>query len=126
MHTVYVYGTLRPGTGATVNVPGELYDLGWFPGAKLLDPLSPSCIVCEAVFVDDATLARLDDYEGYSAKYPEQSLYLRKEYNGGFIYTYNQPFDGKFRIPSGDCPRGRCEPATGQSPGASSARRGGR
>lgn len=102
MHKVFVYGTLRPGmTGEKVKIPGELYDLGWYPGARL-SAESSSFIICEEIKVDDAGLARLDRYEGYYPDSPEMSLYLRTPYKDGYIYTYNGSFSNKELIESGD------------------------
>ena len=64
MHKLFVYGTLRPKSGVTVKVPGKLYDLGWFPGCKLI-PDGDAEFDCEILEVDDAGLRRADQYEGY-------------------------------------------------------------
>lgn len=99
-HRVFVYGTLRPGFTDTVQVPGKLFDLGWYPGIQLTDE-GPT-VTCEVITVDDAGLERLDRYEGYSKESPETSLYLRKKYFDGYIYEYNGSFENKHLIESGD------------------------
>ena len=81
-NTVFVYGTLMHGEAAegllkdaaylgefTLN-GYEMFDLGGFPGIRHAEGGDSIC--GEVYCVDDATLARLDQYEG------EGSLYLRK------------------------------------------------
>lgn len=99
--TLLVYGTLRPGTTATVTVPGyAMYDLGWFPGVR---PDPSSSIVCERVEVrDDEHLAKLDRYEGYRESAPETSLYIRTKVGDDYIYIYNSEPEEKQRVKSGD------------------------
>lgn len=102
MHKIFVYGTLRPGTGETVEIPGRMFDLGWFPGAVLIGVEPEHRILAEVIEVDDAGLARLDSYEGYNRHNPSSSLYVRKEYEDGFIYQYNGNVEGRFPVLSGD------------------------
>lgn len=94
---IYTYGTLRPGDTETVLVPGELYDLGWFPGIKLG---GRSLVVCEKVEVHD--LDAVDKYEGYSPAYPDESLYIRRPYLDGFIYEFNGSVNPAKLVQSGD------------------------
>lgn len=102
-HKVYVYGTLRPGGTPEHLVPGVLYDISWFPGIQLVDGHTDSRrVVCEVLEVDDNRLAGLDRYEGYYENDHERSLYLRVPFEDGWIYVYNQSFDGKTVIESGD------------------------
>lgn len=101
-HTLYVYGTLRPGGAVTHLVPGELYELGWYPGLKLLAPDSHSWVVTERIEVDDEQLSNLDTYEGYDPEDELNSLYLRRPYLGGWIYVYNSKLEGRRLIESGD------------------------
>lgn len=101
-HKIYCYGTLRPGTGETVQIPGRMFDLGWFPGAVLIGVEPEHHILAEVIEVDDAGLARLDRYEGYDPRHPEHSLYVRKEYEDGFIYQFNGNVDGKLPVLTGD------------------------
>ena len=93
---LYTYGTLRPGVNDTVEIPGQLYDLGWFPGAKLG---GEGVIICEAKEVDEKAT---DRYEGYNPDNPEGSLYIRRPMLDGFIYEYNHSIDQCERIQSGD------------------------
>lgn len=94
-HTIYVYGTLRPGLNRDiVLVPGVMYDLGGFPGAVLLSstPDTRLCtIVCERVEVGDEGLQRLDQLEGYDPDRSEnENFYLRVPIFGdGWIYVFN-------------------------------------
>lgn len=95
-HIVYVYGTLRPGGGATVRVPGKLYDLGFCPGAVLYKKEHGDEVplfVAERIEVTDDQLARLDTYEGYNPDRESSSLYIRKAFRDGWVYEYN--FDVK-------------------------------
>lgn len=101
-HKIFVYGTLRPGTSEPVMVPGQMFDLGWFPGAVGIETDDQHFFMAEIIEVDDETLARLDAYEGYDPRHPEHSLYLRKEYQDGFIYQYNGNVSGKLPVPTGD------------------------
>ena len=100
MHTILVYGTLRPFTNTdVVKVSGKLYDLGWFPGIVLG---GDSEVTCERIKVDDNRLRQLDAYEGYDPYYPEGSLYIRKKIGDDWIYVYNHPVEGYDLIESGD------------------------
>lgn len=101
-HTVYVYGTLRPGKSEVVDVPGELRDLGSFPGAVVKAPTFGKFFKAEPVEVDDAQLSRLDSYEGYREHAPHRSLYLRVPYLDGWIYVYNSEMDQRPLVPEGD------------------------
>lgn len=102
MHKIFVYGTLRPGVSEPVMVPGQMFDLGWFPGAVNIETAVDHYFMAEIIEVDDETLARLDDYEGYNPHNPEQSLYRRLSYQDGFIYQYNGNVEGKLPVPTGD------------------------
>ena len=96
---LYTYGTLRPGISEPVKVPGKLYAVAWFPGAKL-DPNSDSTFLAERVPVID--WKGVDAYEGYNPDNPEGSLYIRKPFLDGFIYEYNRPVDELEEVTSGD------------------------
>lgn len=107
---LYAYGTLRkdakgghnlyPGLTyvETLKIPGQIYDLGWFPGIVL--GLSGS-VVCDKFIVDgEETWDHLDAYEGcYEAA---GWLYLRKRFQDGFVYEYNRSVKDKVLISSGD------------------------
>lgn len=95
---LYTYGTLRPGKEGTVKVPGEMYDLGWFPGIKLGS--NQREVVCEKIEVNDWDA--VDRYEGYNENNPEGSLYIRRPFMDGFIYEYNREVDPLKRVESGD------------------------
>lgn len=101
MHKIYVYGTLRPKTGVTVSVKGKLYDLGWYPGCKLL-PDGDDTFQCEVLEVDDAGLRRADQYEGYVEGHDDASLFVRRPMFDGWIYEYNGNVSEDRRVESGD------------------------
>lgn len=99
---VYVYGTLRPGSTETVQIPGKLYDLGWFPGmifTPLTDP-DDNSVVCERLEVEN--LGNLDRYEGFSLEFPDSSFYIRRSMLDGWIYEFNQKVNPVKQIFSGD------------------------
>lgn len=98
---LYVYGTLRPGIKEhVVDVPGVMYDLGFYPGVLVNPVIVPrnSFVRCEKVFVTDEELAEIDGYEGYHAKSPTGSLFVRTPFRDGFIYEYNQPIGSRLPI----------------------------
>lgn len=101
-HKILVYGTLRPGDTETVLVPGVLYDLGWYPGIRLLSPDDGKFVTCEVREVSDEGLEEFDTYEGYDADNPEGSLYLRVPFEDKHIYVYNQDFGSRPVVESGD------------------------
>ena len=103
-HKVYVYGTLMTGDGRPkVRVPGVIYDVSWFPGAKLSEPTQDGpTFLAEVIEVDELRLAELDRYEGYWEGDPIGSLYLRKPYLDGWIYEYNRTPPADRMIVSGD------------------------
>jgi gamma-glutamylcyclotransferase (GGCT)/AIG2-like uncharacterized protein YtfP len=108
MHNVFVYGTLKKNgpnhfllEGSEVKgeatVCGTLYDFG-LPGFKRV---GRGLVHGELYRVDNETLSRLDDLEGYSEHNPK-SLYKRVlvpcVYGGAmstlaFIYEVNLPTD---------------------------------
>lgn len=98
-HIVYAYGTLRPGIFETVEIPGEMYDLGWYPGVKL-GVGSDSKFIAEKIEVEN--LDAVDRYEGYSEKHPEGSLYIRRPYLDGWIYEFNREVNPLRQVLSGD------------------------
>lgn len=110
LHIIYVYGTLRPKNKdltakntETVEVPGYMYDLGWYPGAIIRAPdRTESSFIAEKIEVDDEKLKELDRYEGYYEDDPANSLYIRRPYLDGWIYEYNRPVDGAKIVESGD------------------------
>lgn len=101
-HKVFVYGTLRPGASDPVDVPGELRDLGSYPGAKLMGADFSSSFKAEVVEVTDSQLDRLDRYEGYHPNDHKFSLYLRVPYLDGWIYTYNHDMSTRPMVTDGD------------------------
>ncbi len=123
---LFVYGTLRPrmapGRFAHVmekmryigraSAPGRLYDLEGYPGA-VLDPDCDTKIKGEVFQLsdDDVTIAALDAYEGFDARYPESSLFVRRKCKVTlkddsklvcWIYVYNWQVSPEALIRSGD------------------------
>lgn len=101
-HLVYVYGTLRPGGSDLHMVPGVMYNMGHYPGVRIMSPTAGKFVVCERIEVSDTRLAQLDHYEGYRPDDPARSLYLRVPYLDGYIYEYNQSLDDRKVIEGGD------------------------
>lgn len=103
LHTVLVYGTLRPFTNEdVVKVRGCLYDLGWFPGI-VLDDSADTEVVCERLSgITDEKLSGFDSYEGYYEENPAMSLYVRVKHGDDWIYAYNKDLSNRTVIESGD------------------------
>lgn len=86
--------------------PGELFDLGRYPGVRPGDGL----IVAELyALLDIEVIPILDDFEGYRSTEPRESLYLRETIalkspsdTHAWIYIYNRIPDASTRIVSGD------------------------
>lgn len=113
MDPVYlaVYGSLRRGllNNAMIardssvfleqgQIKGTLYDLGWYPGLKVE---GDTPIVADLYLVkDEQVMHSLNQYEGYTPRSPEKSLFVLKP-TGFFIsgkdvmcYEYNGKVDG--------------------------------
>lgn len=114
---LFVYGTLLRGLEresvlsssrflGTVVVQANLYDIGSYPG--IID--GEGQVIGEVYEIDQATLQRLDDIEGYNRKNPEGSEYVRKEVKilttevdePVVAYFYNRGVKESNRIVSGD------------------------
>ena len=101
---IFVYGTLRPGEVSnqymkgrathlgTTRISAEMFDLGWFPGVKVVSEefnANGPTVEGDLYEIEDPDLpGDLDRYEGYP------SLYGRREItteNGvrTFVYEYN-------------------------------------
>lgn len=87
-HQVFVYGTLRREGSREIKTHfpsathvadgvtfGTLYDLGPYPGLRLI---GGNKIIGEVYRVDDETLSALDAYEGCYPESPAQSDYHRR------------------------------------------------
>lgn len=96
-------------------VTGELFDLGRFPGMRHGD----GRVIAELhALLDDEVIQVLDEFEGYSAARPRESLYLREAITliapsgvEAWVYTYNEVPDASMRITSGDWRAHRSERA---------------
>ncbi len=91
IHYVFFYGSLRCGQEGYIeleldrylkyhgkdSVPGELYDLGRYPGMKPAKAAAPGEIKGELYQIEDEGVLRvLDEFERYVPR--SKSLYLRK------------------------------------------------
>ena len=123
-HLLFVYGTLRPGHAPAPlapyvdrckcvgpgSMPGRLYDLGSYPGA-VLDPAGGQLVHGQVLDVpDEATLRRLDAYEGYDPADSSSSLFVRTRCDvtlgGGrtvaaWVYVYNRDVSRARPVPGG-------------------------
>lgn len=116
---IFVYGTLRPGSGHPMarrlslrarlvgrgSVPGRLYDMGWYPAA-VFDVDDKRVIVGDvfALAPGGRLLAELDNYEGGDPNYARAPLRVKLA-DGGTLtaWAYGVPEVPKARlIPSGD------------------------
>jgi gamma-glutamylcyclotransferase (GGCT)/AIG2-like uncharacterized protein YtfP len=125
---IVLYGTLRTGYKAHARLnlrtslayvgkcalEGTLYDLGPYPGFVA----GAGRATGEVYRIrDHALLAQLDAFEGYCARRPKRSRFLRKivsvrrAFDGAvrlpaWIYAYNGPTAGRDEVPGGAWPRG--------------------
>jgi gamma-glutamylcyclotransferase (GGCT)/AIG2-like uncharacterized protein YtfP len=116
---IFVYGTLRPGSGHPMGrrlstqarllgkgrVPGRLYDMGWYPAA-VFDEEEKRLIVGEvfALAPGSRLIAELDDYEAGDPNYARNVLQVKLA-DGGTVaaWAYGVRETPKARlIPSGD------------------------
>jgi len=117
---IALYGSLMRGLGAMDELGigdrlryvgpcvlwGELFDLGRYPGLRL----GGGHVVGELHAVLELDVfERLDEFEGYAAAQPRESLYLRKKVTliepagaGSWVYLYNGVPDARSRIVSWD------------------------
>lgn len=87
-------------------VKGELFDLGRYPGMRHGD----GRVVAELYALLNVELIEsLDEFEGYTASRPRESLYLREYVSliepagaEAWVYVYNDVPDASKRIVSGD------------------------
>ena len=114
---LFVYGTLRLNAGNEVaqflhrnasfvgvgKMPGELFDLGAYPGAKYVEN-APTWVAGDVFKMHDANavLRVLDEYEGICPDCPLPHEYIRVQkpiQMGGaeqicWVYLYNSPAGG--------------------------------
>lgn len=109
---VCVYGTLRAGCGnhrllagadflGEVRLSGwDMYSFGGFPGVIRGD----GEIVAEVYEVNRATMARLDQLEGYPGWYSRSKIPAVINGRGAWIYHFESvaDVDGRRRVASGD------------------------
>jgi gamma-glutamylcyclotransferase (GGCT)/AIG2-like uncharacterized protein YtfP len=87
-------------------ISGELFDLGRYPGMRH----GNGQVIAELYALLDVEVIRLlDDFEGYFADRPRESLYLREEIAltspsdaKAWTYVYNEVPDAITRVVSGD------------------------
>lgn len=130
---LFVYGTLRLGTGmARVDrrfaacaraigpawLPGRLYDLGRYPGAVHRVDVDERVIGDLYRLVDTSRCLRfLDDYEDHRPAAPTRGEFMRRALDvyrppsdqpvHAWVYLYNGSLRFASRIPSGDYARHR-------------------
>ena len=123
---LFVYGTLLPGKApdhlreivsrlksvGRGSMRGRLYDLGRFPG--VVDEAGSESRVVGHVFElpdDEGILARLDEYEGYSVRDEQGSLFVRVRATvllaagsemSCWVYLYNREPGDAALIPGGE------------------------
>jgi pyruvate carboxylase len=117
---IVLYGSLMRGLGAadTLGISGrlryvgpcvctgELFDLGDYPGLRL----GAARVLGELyALLDPRLLEVLDEFEGFDAERPRESLYLRERVTliepaeiEAWIYIYNHAPLASTRIESGD------------------------
>lgn len=109
-HLLFVYGSLRLGEAHHQLLTGARYlgrhrtepcftmhDLGEYPGVV---EHGHYAIVGEVFAVDAATLARVDDYEGYPHEYTRRLI--ATPFGSAWIYLYCRDCGGAVVISSGD------------------------
>lgn len=109
-HLLFVYGSLRPGGTQHQLLTGARYlgrhrtepcftmhDLGEYPA--VVEP-GHHAIVGDIFVVDAATLARVDDYEGYPHEYTRRLI--ATPFGSAWIYLYCPDCAGVGVIGSGD------------------------
>lgn len=87
-------------------VKGELFDLGRYPGMRHGD----GRVIGELyALLEVDVIVDLDEFEGYAASRPRESLYLRETVTlieppgvESWVYVYNDVPDASRRIVSGD------------------------
>jgi len=129
---LFLYGTLLPEHAPTEmlhlvarlkfisagSMPGDLFDLGEFPGA-VFDANARHRVWGQMFELpeDAPLLAQLDTYEGYSPNDPAASLFVRQKRpitlpDGSeqlcWVYLYNRPTGQAHPIPSGDYAEWAC------------------
>lgn len=119
MHKLFVYGTLKKGYGNHGYIGGsklitqsavidgyDMYSLGGFPGVVK----GKGTVYGELYEIDDETLGHCDLLEGYRAKQPDNSMYIRTDVtctigddlnDSAFIYLWNGPIDGYKHLDKG-------------------------
>lgn len=122
---IAVYGSLRKGMQAESKmqrmefvgkgaINASLYALGWYPGVKLetgRETVVDVFKLSENENLRQAILQDLDNYEGYSPRFPQNSLFLRKTVQvkmgdssnvEAFVYEYNPPVNRAPVVENGD------------------------
>lgn len=91
---------------------GELYEISWYPGVIAADSKDDQVYGQLVRLTGDIeqTMIKLDEYEGYYDNNLDASEFIRKRVSviqeeetiSCWIYLFNQPTRGMFKIESGD------------------------
>lgn len=114
---LFVYGSLRRGEQADLSlrpgvtflntdaINGELYAVGWYPGAKAVpsgfDHHNPSIVGDVFRIEDDAIAPLLDAYECYPSLFNRIETMTAAGHKV-WVYTYNNVVDESRRVDNGD------------------------
>lgn len=119
---IFVYGTLRNGERRSLGdhnevtafgqdkVQGALYDLGWYPGIKLIttgpkqhefDPDLPAVHGDLFKVVDESITDILDGYEGHPTLFRRRRMFTANA-KLVWVYEYQNEVSDNFIIPGGD------------------------
>ena len=96
---IFVYGTLRKGASAfsfylaepstefigQATIHGDLHDMGWYPAVVNAGQPSAGTVIGDVFDVNEETLDRLDNYEGYPVLYERATV---KTLDGAVVQTY--------------------------------------
>lgn len=105
-HAVFVYGTLMSGERAAHILEENeycgtfclrdyaTYNVSYYPGIK---PCIGETVIGEVYLVDDACIARMDEYEGEGDLYIRKLVAVENEESSieAYVYVYNRTVHGE-------------------------------